>query len=1092
MASRVIPIGVGLHTDPSALTVPPGALRRADNVLLHRPGTIQPRPGFGDVTGASPSGAAYVAIGGRVYDGDVVVQDYDADGEPVHRLRRLSTTTAYQNEATATRDVTPLYPHLGARVGLAEMRGNLYVATAAGVFKLSAATDTDLIVAGSWTDYHTYEPWARLGSSDRYAVGTQKAVSYRYCWVRIDANGYEARSAPSPRIVLRNSSASTTAIAGVSRLYLPRGVRAGDLLELYRTANILHTSDPGDEHFGTTRYAVTAADVEATYIDVGAIWDALLDEERGAALYTNASQGGILTANEPPPTCKQIAAFGDVMWFGNVREREALIIEPIQIYDTAKNEYALQGIHFSSQSVTTAGSTTLTLTDPTGLKVGQYVTEGNPPENAGSGDFEVVEGDRTHFQAQTTITALSSSIVVETNANISDGDTIELTDLTSIAALPKWTWKTSGALANEMNIGADAGESADNLADAINATTTEVYGAGVITATSDSVDTVTIVSGDGHGLDVTLTQANPGAVSTSYQATLSAAAKTSTSATGYFWDAIEINGARFYIGTGAGTLVIAHYEDSAASGGDIAHRVVNIDTTALGSTTNLDQCKEFAKNLADAINAVAIRGGTLGVRAYLDDVQTISTSYANDLNDQEAGPAAIVLIAEDPTDSVSFEALVRPAGWRTQSSGQIDAGSGTRRNRVYYSKPSEPEAVPSVNYVDIGSREEDILALVPLENALLVFKSDGVWRITGAAPNGWVVDELDLSVRLLTGDMVQVADNVAWALTDRGLLAFTEGGAVKGPNGTPRDFAAPIRDEMRTAQAVAVDMRAASTIPLPFWMAHHRRLGLLLVAVGTSAASTAADDIWVYHLGADAWTRWDRADYAAIWDHNEDRMLVSPSTGSSGQLLYEREGETAATYYDRTVDTIDTSPISVSSNVLTWPKADFDGETPKAGDVIYLQTFAEGGTRVTAVEDNGSDWGITVEDAGGASGSIDAVWYQAIACALEWQAQHLPGRSARWGTAQLEWLEGTYLLPGLTELALTVGGRSQRDASAQTITASQSADLDRSGVTVVGLPRNVVRAKHLFPYLALTEAGTLWRLSGLTLEGRTESQRVAR
>ncbi|WP_434127577.1 hypothetical protein, partial [Enterococcus faecium] len=42
-------------------------------------------------------------------------------------------------------------------------------------------------------------------------------------------------------------------------------------------------------------------------------------------------------------------------------------------------------------------------------------------------------------------------------------------------------------------------------------------------------------------------------------------------------------------------------------------------------------------------------------------------------------------------------------------------------HRVYYSKQFQPEAVPSLNYFDIGSSEYAILRIVPLRDSVFVF-----------------------------------------------------------------------------------------------------------------------------------------------------------------------------------------------------------------------------------------------------------------------------------------------------------------------------------------------------------------------------------
>src|SRR5690606_35376856 len=83
----------------------------------------------------------------------------------------------------------------------------------------------------------------------------------------------------------------------------------------------------------------------------------------------------------------------------------------------------------------------------------------------------------------------------------------------------------------------------------------------------------------------------------------------------------------------------------------------------------------------------------------------------------------------------------RPAAFRP-TGDSLESNDGKRPARLWYSKPDEPEAFPPVNFIDIGDAESRILDLTALDDVLLVWKDDGLFRVTGAPPNGWVVDEI--------------------------------------------------------------------------------------------------------------------------------------------------------------------------------------------------------------------------------------------------------------------------------------------------------------------------------------------------------------
>jgi hypothetical protein len=97
-------------------------------------------------------------------------------------------------------------------------------------------------------------------------------------------------------------------------------------------------------------------------------------------------------------------------------------------------------------------------------------------------------------------------------------------------------------------------------------------------------------------------------------------------------------------------------------------------------------------------------------------------------------------------------------------------------NRIYYSKFQQPEAVPLVNYFDVGSADKAILRILSLRNSLFVFKEDGLYRISGeSAP--FQLELFDISFNVLAPDSVAVCNNVIYAWTTQGIQSLTEGGA---------------------------------------------------------------------------------------------------------------------------------------------------------------------------------------------------------------------------------------------------------------------------------------------------------------------------
>jgi hypothetical protein len=214
----------GLWTSPNEHgEVPPGALVRADDVVLTRDGIAEQRRGQPQRI-ASPA-AALMPYGGRL-----VVQSG-------------STLSISDEEVTAlTPFVGTFDPVTGRRMRGAEANGNLYVATASGVKRLDAV-DGAFVDAGvpSGLDVDA----ATTGAAG--FMPTDSAVGYRVVWGERDANGNLLLGPPSGRGVVSNTSGGNRDV-NVSTSIPPGIDPERHFWQLYRTPPSVGASiDPGEE-----------------------------------------------------------------------------------------------------------------------------------------------------------------------------------------------------------------------------------------------------------------------------------------------------------------------------------------------------------------------------------------------------------------------------------------------------------------------------------------------------------------------------------------------------------------------------------------------------------------------------------------------------------------------------------------------------------------------------------------------------------------------------------------------------------------------------------------------------------------------------
>lgn len=96
--------------------------------------------------------------------------------------------------------------------------------------------------------------------------------------------------------------------------------------------------------------------------------------------------------------------------------------------------------------------------------------------------------------------------------------------------------------------------------------------------------------------------------------------------------------------------------------------------------------------------------------------------------------------------------------------------------RVYFSKESQPSAVPEFNYLDIGESSKPIYRIIPLRDALYIMKEDGIFKVRGANTSDFSWSSVDETVRCYEQDSWAEVGNKAYGLTSKGIAAISEYG----------------------------------------------------------------------------------------------------------------------------------------------------------------------------------------------------------------------------------------------------------------------------------------------------------------------------
>ena len=262
-------------------------------------------------------------------------------------------------------------------------------------------------------------------------------------------------------------------------------------------------------------------------------------------------------------------------------------------------------------------------------------------------------------------------------------------------------------------------------------------------------------------------------------------------------------------------------------------------------------------------------------------------------------------------------------------------------NRVYFSKIQEYEAVPVIQYFDIGSPEEPIRALVPLRDGIIVLKTDGVFRISGNDRASFQVNPIDTTVPILAQYSVAVLSNRVFYYSVQGIVAVSDNAA--------EIISRPIETELLTYSSSIYPNFNKVTFAVGY---ESDRKYILYTC--TTSSDTYATQAYIFNTLTGQWTRWDKAASAAIRRSTDDKLyLAGPAWNTTDNYIFqERKSYNLSDFADEQY------PLNVTS---------FSGLTLTVASTAYLEAGytvqqVTGVARITEVVDGTTLKMETVQD----------------------------------------------------------------------------------------------------------------------------------
>lgn len=317
----------GLWLTANPLDAPPGALSKADNVVIRRPNIVEPRRGQKPDTELDAGVSEMTAFEGQVVahldDGDLITRD------GVNSFITVGTG---------------LTAPTGHPMRFAEAGGGLYLTTNAGPQRLDSLTSS-VVPAG--TPPGLEGSGTTTGSSGWLATG--RVVGYRFVWGSRDGDGALLLGAPSGRVLVTNGTGSSKDVSLTTPI--PDGVVAGThFLQVYRTViDAASGDDPGEDMAQVLEVFPTAAQISAGTMTVSDI----ASFANGATAYFSPSVGaGLADSKQQPPLLTDAIAFKGYL-FGVVQAyQQQLNVSLLATGGTSGGLLEDEGIQFTDGTST--------------------------------------------------------------------------------------------------------------------------------------------------------------------------------------------------------------------------------------------------------------------------------------------------------------------------------------------------------------------------------------------------------------------------------------------------------------------------------------------------------------------------------------------------------------------------------------------------------------------------------------------------------------------------------------------------------------------------------------------------------------------
>lgn len=248
-------------------------------------------------------------------------------------------------------------------------------------------------------------------------------------------------------------------------------------------------------------------------------------------------------------------------------------------------------------------------------------------------------------------------------------------------------------------------------------------------------------------------------------------------------------------------------------------------------------------------------------------------------------------------------------------------------NRIYYSKLQEPEAVPLLNYFNIGGGDNVIHRIQSLRDGLFIFSDEGIFKIVGDTPQTLSMFQFDNTAIITAPDSLAKGNNQIFLFTDQGICTVSDGGVSI--------ISSYIEDKLLKLLDPSYTSFNSSTFGVFYQV--DRKYILFTVENTTDTVATQA---FVYNVITGTWVRWPISKKCGIVNTYDQKLYFG--TSDTNFIEQERKDFTYRDHADREYSKNITEVNRLIKSIST-------------GSPVIVEAFKHGLSDGDLIEISGSD-----------------------------------------------------------------------------------------------------------------------------------------